>query len=208
MKIVAFVGADGTGKSTQAAMLAARLAGEGRRTRCVRPVFLLFDPWKLRGRAPATEALSPRMQRVSESGGAGRPGRGPSRLRATVGYLYALATYLYMRSAFQGLDYLVCDRYLYQYLYDLFGDAAVSVSTAFPRPDVVFWLDGGLDLLRRRSAAPMGEEEQRYYGRAIAYYRTLAQRLPFIHLDAGADPQRIGDEARRRLPAATGRSDA
>lgn len=208
MKIVAFVGADGTGKSTQAGMLATRLAREGRRVRSVRPVFLLFDPWKLRGRAPAAEVLSPRMQRVAGAGGGGRGDRGGSPLRAAVGYLYALATYVYMRSAFRGLDYLVCDRYLYQYFYDLFGDAAVSVSTAFPRPDVVFWLDGGLELLRRRSATPMAEEEERYYGRAIAYYRTLAQRLPFVHLDAGADPQAIGDEARRRLPAAIGRSDA
>ncbi len=197
MKIVAFVGADGTGKSTQARMLTERLEGEGKQARCVRPVFLLFDPWRLRGRAPATEALSPRMRRVAESG---RAGRG-SMLRAYAGYLYALAIYAYMRSAFWRLDYLVCDRYLYQYFYDLFGASAVSVAAAFPRPDVVFWLEGGLDLLQGRSATPMTEEEGRYYACALAYYRDLARRLPFVRLDASADAHAIAEEARRRLPA-------
>jgi thymidylate kinase len=204
MKIIAFDGADGTGKSTQAEILTGRLLAQGKRASLVRPVFLLLDPWRLRGDGLVSATVSPRMQRLNRSGRRVRADRVRLSLRFLFGYLYAVATYAYIRIAFRRDDYVICDRYLYQYLYDIFGSAAASVAKVLPRPDRLFWIDGSIDLLRARSAKPLEETDLRYCEAVLRFYQELAEPLHFIRIDAADDVQSIHERALRNLPSPGG----
>lgn len=192
MRLLAIVGADGTGKSTQAQRLARRLDELGYKAACVRPVFLLFDPWRLRSGRGTTRTLSPRLQRV----GNGSSRRHAPRLATTMaGYGYAVANYLYLRAHFRDAQFVVCDRYFYQYFFDLSGPSAEGIAKSFPRPDIVFWLDGDLDLVRQRSdAPPRTPSEERYYEAALAFYRDLAPSLGFVRIDASRPVDAVAEE--------------
>lgn len=185
MHLIALVGADGMGKSTQARVLADRLESGGFRATCVRPVFLLFDPWKLRPHSDPVQALSPRERRLR---GRWAP------FASLAGYGYAVLTYAYIRAFLRHNEFVVCDRYFYQYFYDLVGRGARGLARAFPRPDVTFWLDGGLDvLLARVDRPPKDEAEARYFKDILEYYRGIAGDLGFVRIDAAEDAGTVGD---------------
>jgi len=187
MHLIALVGADGMGKSTQARRLGARLAADGRRARVVRPVFLLFDPWRIRRNGPGVPSVSPRTARV-----AGLWRR--QALRSVVGYVYAVLTYAYMRTFLRHHEFVVCDRYFYQFFYDLAGRAAPRLARAFPRPDLIVWLDGGMDVLMSRiDRAPLDPGEREYFKEVLDFYRELAGELGFVRVDASADERVVGD---------------
>jgi len=197
VKLVAIVGADGTGKSTQAEKLAERLTELGRAATCVRPVFLLFDPWRLRGKRGTTPALSPRLRRVGNGSASRRRG---SIAASAAGYTYALATYLYMRTHFRGVEFVVCDRYFYQYFFDISGAGATGIAKSFPRPSVVFWLDGDLGIVRERSdTPPTTPAEEKYFEDAFAFYRDLAPSLGFVRIDASRPVEAVAEEIFRVL---------
>ena len=203
MKLVAIVGADGTGKTTQANLLARRLHEQGFSVECVRPVFLLFDPWRLRGAREADAALSPRLVRLRASGTDADGRRRASAFAAATtaaGFLYAVATYLWLRTAFRGRQFVVCDRYFYQFFFDLSGPSAAGLAKAFPQPDLVFWLDGDLDLIRSRSdAPPTRPSEVDYYESALAFYRELAPGLGFVRIDARMGAEEVSGSILRIL---------
>ncbi len=188
MHLIALVGADGMGKTTQAQRLTDRLVARGYRATCVRPVFLLFDPWRLRDRGAPVPRLSPRTARMKGNGG--RAGR----VAPVLGYAYAMLTYAYIRTFLRRHEFVVCDRYFYQYFYDLAGRSARNLARSFPKPDLVLWLDGAMDvLLGRIDPAPKNPAEAAYFEDVLEFYRGLASDLGFVRIDAGADETSIGD---------------
>lgn len=205
MRIIALVGADGTGKSTQAARLAARLAAMGYRTKKVRPVFLLFDPWRLRPGGHA--GLSPRRLRLRRERGPGNgdSGRTKEAIVAAAGYIYALLSYAYLRAFLRGTEYVVCDRYFYQYFYDLAGSSADRLARAFPKPHIVFWLDAPPEVLRARiDIPPNGHEMTPYLDTVVGFYRGLAEDLPFVRIDATAGEQSVEEDIWKHLTKGAG----
>jgi dTMP kinase len=198
MQLIALVGADGLGKSTQARRLVGRLAEEGHRAACVRPVFVLFDPWRLRGDG-AIRSLSPRTIRT-------RGRRRPGPLRALLGYVYAVATYAVLRTAHRRTDYVVCDRYFYQYFYDLYGPRARGLARAFPRPDLTVWLDGSLDtVLSRVDETSMDVREKEYFKDVLGFYRGIAGELRFVRVDASDDERAVSERIWDALGEVRGR---
>ncbi|MGQ0797177.1 MAG: dTMP kinase, partial [Methanobacteriota archaeon] len=164
MHLIALVGADGMGKSTQARKLTERLVAAGRRARVVRPVFLLFNPWRIRKDGRPIRAVSPRALRVDA--------RRMGALRPLVGYIYAVLAYAYIRAFLRRDDFIVCDRYFYQYFHDLAGRAAPGLARAFPRPDVTVWLDGGIEILVSRiDGASLEPREREYFKGVLEFHR-------------------------------------
>jgi thymidylate kinase len=195
MRIVAFVGADGTGKTTQAKMLLDRLASKGHRARYARPVFSLFDPWRMGVGGGREFSVSPRVLRVRS-----RTGRKPFRrflwsaAGMLLGYFFSLATYGVLRLRFRKEQFVVCDRFFYQYFYDLYGRGASNLAKCFPRPDLVFWLDGTVPLIRSRTDDPLlFEDGGTYLDSVIEMYGRLSGELGFRRIRADLDPAAVRD---------------
>lgn len=195
MRIVAFVGADGTGKTTQAKMLVGRLASQGHRAVYTRPAFLLFNPW---GGVPGGRmglAVSPRALRIRTRARASLLRRSlRSGVAMLLGYFYSLATYGMLRLRFRGEEFVVCDRFFYQYFYDIYGPGAANVARCFPCPDLVFWLDGTATLIRSRTDDPLlFEDGGAYVDSVIDMYRKISPELGFRRISADSDPSAVGD---------------
>lgn len=194
MRLIAIVGADGMGKTTQAELLAQRLVESGHDVAQVQPLLVLFNPWGDDAASPMGKALSPRLRRAhADHTGAGR--LSPARLlRALVGISYAVASYAFLRARFRRREILVCDRYFYQYFYDLLGSPAKGLSLTFPRPDDAFWLDGTPELVLLRTADENLEGDWHpYYESLMRYYEDIAGPLRFIRIDAEAPVAEVND---------------
>lgn len=196
MQLIALEGADGTGKTTQAKLLVNRLTSMGFRATYVRPVFVMLDPWE-HGGTKLAEVVSPRKRRLRfDENGKSRTHRTSLAwiLARLLGYMYAMAFYGLLRARYRGEEFVVCDRFFYQYFYDLYGPSAVKFARAFPRPDLVVWLDGNVEILGSRKRDEKGSEEQPEYLESVAgVLRTLEQDLRFQRVDAGGDVEARGE---------------
>ena len=209
MRLVALEGADGTGKTTQALLLVDRLQSMGFRATYVRPVFLMFDPWE-HGSTKLAQIASPRIRRLRT----GRGGQGhPARLSVVgilgrlLGYAYAMAFYGLLRARYRREEFVVCDRFFYQYFYDLYGPSAVKFARAFPKPNLMVWLDGTVETLRsRRRDGEAPADSRAYIESVVEMLTTLARDLEFHRVDARGDVKDLGEAIWRIvMTRATGR---
>ncbi len=194
MRLVALVGADGMGKTTQAELLTTRLRSCGRDAARVQPLLMLFNPWEGDPQSGLGRSLSPRLRRA-RADGSRRVVPSLRRLaRALAGTAYAVGSYVFLRTRFRHQEIIVCDRYFYQYFYDLFGTLAKGLALTFPRPDLAFWLEGSPELIRERTADEnLQGDWNPYYESLLTYYREIAAPLGFIRIDARAPATEITD---------------
>lgn len=187
---MAIEGVDGCGKTTQAKMLVNRLKKDGYEAIYVRPVYFLLD--LIRSGEKDKKSVSPRRARVSEM-----PNKKLSIMRRALmgllGYFYALITYIFMKFQCKN-KIIVCDRYFYQYLFDLFGNWSRKVIKFFPKPDITFFLDGDLDLFYSRMDNSFDASVNRdYYTDVLNLYKRISQRYGFIQIDANLEREKIND---------------
>lgn len=188
--VVAVVGIDGCGKTTQAKMLVDRLKKNGYETTYVRPVYTLIDLIRLRDENK--NLVSPRRARVSEISNKKlsvmqRP------LTGLFGYLYALVTYIFMKFHYRN-KIMVCDRYFYQFFFDLFGEFSEKVVRIFPRPDIAFFLDDDLNVFYSRMGNSFDVSVGRdYYTDVLNLYRRISQKYSFTQIDANLEREKISD---------------
>ena len=137
MSIIAIIGPDGCGKTTQARLLVDRLNREGYKAIYVNPNYFLINSMfrtKLHN-----IFFSPRRNRTNSlKSSRNIIAKARSLLSALLCYLYALLSRGYMAFVAKH-KIIVCDRYFYQFFYDLFGDLSNRVSNFFPRPDLHFF---------------------------------------------------------------------
>ena len=190
MVIVAIVGPDGCGKTTQAKMLVDRLKSNSYGAMYVRPVYVLMNLIRfVRG---DKNSVSPRIARVTENSNK-KLSIIKRVLMGLSGHPYALITYLFMKIHY-GNKIVVCDRYFYQFFYDLFGNLSEKVIGIFPRPDIAFFLDGDSDLFYSRMDNSFDASVDRdYYIGVINLYRRVSQKYGFIRIDANLSKEAIND---------------
>ena len=184
---MAIEGIDGCGKTTQAMMLVDRLKKEEYETMYIRPVYVLLDIIRLGG--GVEKSVSPRRARTSN--------KKSSVLQRVVmslfGYPYAIVTYIYMELTSRD-KIIVCDRYFYQFFFDLFGKLSEKVIRIFPKADITFFLDGNLDLFYSRMKKSFDASVDRdYYTEVINLYRRISQKYGFIQIDANLEREKIND---------------
>jgi len=184
---VAIEGIDGCGKTTQAKMLVDRLKKEEYETMYIRPVYVLLDLIRLGG--GVEKSVSPRRARASN--------KKSSVLQRVVmslfGYPYAIVTYIYMKLTSRD-KIIVCDRYFYQFFFDLFGKLSEKVIRIFPKADITFFLDGNLDLFYSRMKKSFDVSVDRdYYTEVLNLYRRISQKYGFIQIDANLEREKIND---------------
>ena len=192
---MAIEGIDGCGKTTQAKMLVDRLKKGGCEAMYVQPVFILLNILT-RSKGNDVALISPRKARTSQMSDSDKHKRTfftQKTFMGLLGYPYALATYIFMK--FTGRNKIVvCDRYFYQFFFDLFGDWSEKVIRFFPRPDITFFLDGHLNLFYSRMDdsfdACVGRD---YYTDVLNLYRKLSQKYGFIKIDANINKEAIND---------------
>ena len=187
---MAIEGVDGCGKTTQAKILIDRLKKNGYETMYVRPVYVLLD--LIRSGEKDKNSVSPRRARVSEISNK-KLSIMRRVLMGLLGYLYALATCISMKFHYRN-KIIICDRYFYQFFFDLFGNWSENIITIFPRPDIAFFLDGDLELFYSRMDNPFDASVGRdYYTGVINLYRRISKKYDFIQIDANLEREKIND---------------
>ena len=194
--IVAIEGIDGCGKTTQAKMLVDRLENEGYKAVYVQPIFMLLNILT-RSKGNDVAPISPRKTRTSQMSNSDKHGKrlfSKKLFMGLLGYPYALATYIFIKFYLSKNKIVVCDRYFYQFFFDLFGDLSESIIKFFPRPDIAFFLDGDLDIFYSRMDnsfdASVGRD---YYAEVLSLYRRVSQKCGFIQIDAKLNKEAIND---------------
>ena len=196
MVIIAIVGIDGCGKTTQAKMLSDRLKKNGYETIYVQPVFILLNILQQSKKSNIT-LISPRVISTSLMNDSTEK-RNLFFIKrlfsGLLGYPYALATYIFMKLYLSRNKIVVCDRYLYQFFFDLFGNWSEKIVKIFPRPDITFFLDGDLDLFYSRIDSSFDASVGRdYYTGVFNLYREISKKYDFFQIDANLNKEAIND---------------
>ena len=188
---MAIEGVDGCGKTTQAKMLVDKLKKNGYETLYVLPVYVLLD--LIRVREKDRKSVSPRRVRVSEISNK-KMSIMRRALMCLFGYLYALVAYIFMKFYLSRNKIVVCDRYFYQFFFDLFGNWSENIIKFFPRPEIAFFLDGDLDLFYSRMDDSFDTSVGRdYYTDVLNLYKRISQKYGFIQIDANLNKEAIND---------------
>lgn len=201
MPIVAVVGIDGCGKTTQAKMLVSNLKSMGYDAEYVKSEFLLLELLKGSGEEKVISRLSPRKARTGitaqENGGSSNPKKA---LFGILGYLYALTTYLVISYHSRKKKIIVCDRFFYQFFYNLFEKRANRVIDLFPKADITFLLEGNLEILYSRMNDPSDKSTStNYYSDVEEMFEEVSDKYDFIRVDASGNADLIGKELLERV---------
>ncbi len=201
MAIVAIFGVDGCGKTTQAMMLVDSLKKNGHDAVYVKPVFLLLAFLANHEHEVFLSVASPRTARTSVVAKGEQDRVSPrGALAGILGYLYALATYFFIACRLSRGRIVVCDRYFFQFFFDLYGKSAHKVVDVFPKPDIAFFLDAEIDSLYSRMSDPSDSSTSRVY--FVDVHRMLegiCKKYGFARINAGQSAERIGEALLKKV---------
>ena len=202
MVIVAIVGPDGCGKTTQAKMLVDRLKNGGYNAIYVQPVFILLNILD-RSKGNNVALISPRKARTSQMSNSDKHKIiffSKKLFMTLLGYPYALTTYLFIKFYLGRNKIVVCDRYFYQFFFDLFGNRSQNVIKFFPKADLTFFLDGNLDIFYSRMDDSFDAHVSKdYYSEVINLYRKIFKKYGFIQIDANLERKKNNDTIFKHL---------
>ena len=197
MVIIAIIGIDGSGKSTQAKMLSDRLESEGYDCLCVQPVVFFADRINSLTKK-SIMGLSPRMRQTSsrkESTKNNAIKCFKKLFLAAFGYFYVLSTILYLKYLLGKDKVIVCDRFFFQFLFDLFGTFSLNLLKILPKPDLIFRLNGDLDYLYSRMSNDFDTTISKdYYYRVLAMFQQLSKTYQIIEFESNRSREEIRDK--------------
>lgn len=194
MTIVAIIGCDGCGKTTQAKMIVDKLRKEGQEAIYVRPVFLLLNAVNGVFRKDEDSFfIRPRKIRVSQYSSSENNGSFVKKmLGVSAGYFYGITTYAFMKFLSRN-KIVVCDRYFYQFFFDLYGKSSRKIIRIFPKPDIAFFLRGDLEIFYSRMEASDSSIDKKYYEEIINMYEVLSEKYGFVQVDAKLNKEVINN---------------
>jgi len=192
MSIVAIIGLDGSGKTTQAMMLVDRLKREGYNAIYVKPNYFLLN-YLFGLKIRKNPFISPRKNRVAKVNYSDAIySKLQNSLIAPLGYLYALLNRISM--AFFNKKIIVCDRYFYQFFYDLFGNSSNKLIKFFPNPDIAFFLNTSLDVLYSRMQNSFDKiVDKDYYEKVLNFLKMISKKNDFLEIKADKDEKLINE---------------
>ncbi len=193
---MAIEGIDGSGKTTQAKILVDRLNKIGSPSVYVSPVFVLLNFFKIAKKDGASR-FSPRKSRTKHTDYSSNSKKKST--KSMLGYFWAYLSYAFIKVRYRN-KIVVCDRYFYQFFYDLFGGENKLIQR-FPKPNMVFFLKGDLNLFySRMTDLSDASVNAVYYQRVLSFYNGVLDNNCFM-LNANCSKDAISDEIFNTLQA-------
>ncbi|MFC6904238.1 hypothetical protein [Halalkalicoccus tibetensis] len=183
--VIAIVGLDGAGKTTQARALAEALRAAGHDATSVHPSNDLI-------------ALVPGGERIKRRlvGWLHRPtlaSRATRRLlMVLLGYPFALLSIVLARYRYRG-RIVVFDRYRYQFLHDCYGPLAPALVHTLPSPDRTIRLTADPGTLRGRTSGRDSERPREYYRAGRRFHDRLGAELGWETVRTDRSVERVGE---------------
>lgn len=182
--IIAIIGPDGSGKTTQAKMLVDQLKRDGCNVDYVHVYDLLFDIFRPLRKIKINK-IGPRNFRNGHSKNNKTRSNFTRLFIGFFGIIYATISYIYIAVFLSNDKTVICDRYFYQFFFDLFGNYAEKIAKIFPRPDKTFLLHGTVEQFYSQMTDPIDKTfSNEYYGNLIKFYGKLSTELDFVIIDA------------------------
>ncbi len=199
MVTISVIGIDGCGKTTQCKLLVERLKDGGYEAMYVRPIYLLINllPQFISGKLEGCSLISPRQISTSSAEKSKRFNtlhmfRKPVLL--FFGFFYILITCLLLKFAIGKDKIVICDRYFIQFLYDLYGEKAKLILRLIPKPDIVFYINGDVDLMYSRMSQKSDRDiEKNYYNKVISFFKEISVSNNFILINASKNKEVVSD---------------
>ena len=169
--IVAIVGPDASGKTTQARLLTERLQAAGYNAQYIHGLYYLSDAFP--GANWLRERIGPRTLRTERRKSPGPIYRTFRVLFTWFSYFFAL-TAIFSVSVRSRNQIVVFDRYYHQFFYDVYGPVSVPLSRSLPTPWKTIYLNAEFDVLRTRMNAGDRSVDDSYYTAVIDHYADCA----------------------------------
>jgi thymidylate kinase len=168
--IVAIVGPDGSGKTTQAQLLTTRLQAAGYDAEYVHALYYFSD------RIPYANQLrkqvGPRKTRTKRQTIWSPLYLFQRLIFGIFGYLFAVGT-IALVSRSSSNQIVVFDRYYHQFLYDVYGRAGRPLAQWLPQPWRTIYLQADIETLRSRQDTEDRMVNEQYYETVNELYATL-----------------------------------
>lgn len=199
MALVAVIGIDGSGKTTQCRLLADRLAANGIEAVCVRPAYFLIDSFSRLSRNKFRKNLSISPRKLSTSSVGRSSNRNISNIIKKVcllllGISYAILTCIYLKLFMSRNGVIICDRYFIQFLYDLLGRNAKIFLKLIPKADLTFYIEGNVEILISRMSQSFDRSVKReYYVDLNSFFKHVAYEYNFILISADMKKEDISE---------------
>lgn len=114
--------------------------------------------------------LSPRKKAVSNLENSSKTSI-KSNIVMIFGYFYALLSYFLIKFKSRN-KIIICDRYFYQFFFDLHRKKSKYIIKIFPKPDVVMYIDTDLDTLLSRMVDEYDRNvDKAYYKNVLNFYK-------------------------------------
>jgi len=183
--IIAIEGMDGSGKTTQAKLISKKLKKIGYEVEYVRTTYFLSDEISdFLGKNIKDKLPSPRKRKVKKENSSKQNKKVENIIIKKLGFFYALFTILLIQIKYPE-KIVICDRFFYQFFYDLYGDKTSKVLDLFPEPDKAFILTVDIKEARARMTDEFDKNtDGKYFEDLKKFFKYLSKEHNFNIIDS------------------------
>lgn len=190
---IVFTGIDGSGKTFHATSLSRELKKIGIPNVYLKPRDVSLVPSFIGKWLERHPHLSPRNITISSEVNRSNSKSILKALCLTIPFLtYALIIYFVWIRLFRSKQVVICDRYFFDWFYNLLGDASIALLYLLPKPDVVFILDVPVKVALRRMHDSFDKKlSEEYYESLRAWLLVIGKRLGFFVIDSAESIEKV-----------------
>jgi dTMP kinase len=190
---IVFAGIDGSGKTTHAVSLLKELQREAINSIYFRPRDISLIPTFLRNLLKSYPNVSPRNITISNKFGNFSGKNILKALFLTIPFwIYALIVYYIWMRPLRYKKVVICDRYFFDWFYNLWGNASIALTRLLPKPDIVFLLDVPVIIAFSRMHSALDRQvPPGYYESLRNWYLMLARQQGFFIVDSSGDFEEV-----------------